>query len=287
MLVLIRLILFILIVFSILWYSIQSTQKQQTNLQRLVLPYLEGSNRTAQKIKIKRTITKQYLIFFDTPELALLKKGISLKYQAIQRKEEEKPTKQLVYQRSDIQTYETKNYKKIKQRLDKHPLFSLVKRSVRQSLIQQLKWDGIPQPLKIKTIFSCAKNNEQITLTDNEEKLTLKLSVYLIQIFYLDFKFETLEVNAVAAGKSIALENIIEALGYNNSVLLTKASKKDYLLLFQYLQSEVSGLKYLIKYPELMALLMAILLSITGLIVMKLLFWRRIFTQKDINNSGK
>ena len=104
-------------------------------------------------------------IYFDTPQLTLLKNNSSLKYQASSYTSKKNKLK---YKESIIYTYDinktkifpVKHYNTVKSIEEKHPLLALVKRANRPLLIETLKQNAIIYPLKLKYIFKTSDTNK-------------------------------------------------------------------------------------------------------------------------------
>jgi len=108
---------------------------------------------------------KTLTIYFDTPELALLKNHSSIKYQTKEytsKKGKLKYKESIIYSydKNKTQTFKVKHYNTVKSPEEKHPLLALVKRKDRPLLISTLKQNGITYPLKLKYIFKTSDTNK-------------------------------------------------------------------------------------------------------------------------------
>lgn len=262
--------------------GVNDRQDKTTESLRAVLEQYISPN-SNKHIRIEASFVKEYLIFFDTPELALLKKNASLVYHAsadltVKKTKRNKIKKVLTYQYQQTDDIPTKQYDKVKNIMDKHPLFFLVKRRARRDLEQQLKADGIAQPLRIKTVFSSAKNTQKVQLYDtNKKTLTLSLASYAIEVFNFNLHFSMLtvvpELNKQDNKQFRKLTTQLQQ-HYKNTRKM-KGEESEYQIIYAYLQSKIGYIDYLIKYPEYVKLIMALLMAGIGLIIIKLLFWRR------------
>lgn len=262
--------------------GVNDRQDKTTESLRAVLEQYISPN-SNKHIRIEASLVKEYLIFFDTPELALLKKNANLVYHAsadltVKKTKRNKIKKVLTYQYQQTDDIPTKQYDKVKNIMDKHPLFFLVKRRARRDLEQQLKADGIAQPLRIKTVFSSAKNTQKVQLYDtNKKTLTLSLASYAIEVFNFNLHFSMLtvvpELNKQDNKQFRKLTTQLQQ-HYKNTRKM-KGEESEYQIIYAYLQSKIGYIDYLIKYPEYVKLIMALLMAGIGLIIIKLLFWRR------------
>lgn len=262
--------------------GVNDRQDKTTESLRAVLEQYISPN-SNKHIRIEASLVKEYLIFFDTPELALLKKNANLVYHAsadltVKKTKRNKIKKVLTYQYQQTYDIPTKQYDKVKNIMDKHPLFFLVKRRARRDLEQQLKTDGIAQPLRIKTVFSSAKNTQKVQLYDtNKKTLTLSLASYAIEVFNFNLHFSMLTVvPALNKQDNKQFRKLTTQLQqhYKNTRKVT-GEESEYQIIYAYLQSKIGYIDYLIKYPEYVKLIMALLMAGIGLIIIKLLFWRR------------
>jgi len=264
-----------------------SQNKTTDSLRAILEQYISPESNT--NIRIETALEKEYFIFFDTPELALLKKNASLVYHASvdlrpETGKKNKIKKVLTYQNKQAYDIPTKQYDKVKSIMDKHPLFFLVKRRARGDLEQQLKADGITQPLRIKTVFSSAKNTQKVQLYDSNKKtLTLSLASYAVEVFNFNLHFSALtvvpELNKQENKQFKKLTTQLQQ--HYKNVRKINGGESEYQIIYAYLQSKIGYIDYLIKYPEYVKLIMAMLIAGIGLVIIKLLFWRRVFSNRS------
>lgn len=271
------------------------TGTESSSLTAELNQYINSSLNAKNNIRIETTRSKDYLIFFDTPELELLKQNASLVYHASSgpasktsnKTKNNKIKKVLRYQYQQTLEFPVKQYDKVKSIMDKHPLFFMIKRSARNSVIQQLKADGIAQPLRMRTVFSSAKNTEKVLIfNENKQILTLNLALYSVEVFNIDLQFSTLSMTPEPHKQdNEQLKKLIAYLAqrYKNAREINR-KENEYQIIYSYLQAKIGYIEYLIKYPEYVKLLMALLTAGIGLIMIKLLFWRRVFNKNGTIN---
>lgn len=98
-------------------------------------------------------------IYFDTPDLYLLKNDLILKYQAKEyiskKKNKIKYYESIIYisKSKEKHTFKAKHYNSVKSIEEKHPLLSLVKRADRKLFMDLLHKDGIEYPMKLKYVL--------------------------------------------------------------------------------------------------------------------------------------
>ena len=146
------------------------------------------------------TLSAQTLnIYFDTPDLYLLKNDKTLKYQAkryLTKKTKKPKYLESITYHSKTQkptTFDVKHYNKVKTIEEKHPLLSLIKRDQRASFIALLKKEGLKYPLKLKYIFEASidSNNSSdyktifLQKTKQDPLFAYKLQYpYLVNLLY-------------------------------------------------------------------------------------------------------
>jgi len=135
-------------------------------------------------------------IYFDTPDLYLLKNDKTLKYQA--KKYLTKKNKKIKYIETIIYesktqkklTYDVKHYNSVKYIEEKHPLLALIKRDQRITFKNMLKKEGIEYPLKLKYILKVVDSNTSYkeifnSKTKDDYFFRIKFQYpYLLNLFY-------------------------------------------------------------------------------------------------------
>ena len=180
---------------------------------------------------------RELIVFFDTPELSILKNDGYLKYVA---KEYKTKKNKLKYTETIELKYNTihrsipvKQYNNIKMIEGKHALFSLVKREFRNEFKNILQQSGIKYPMRIKLIYRVSKIKNTYDL------------------FFRNNKIDTFT-------KNLNDEN------------------NEYVTIYKYLKSKVNFLSLKLSYPNILNLLSALLTGLMGLIIIKLLFNKRL-----------
>ncbi|MEA2100031.1 MAG: hypothetical protein U9P72_07870 [Campylobacterota bacterium] len=126
-------------------------------------------------------------IYFDTPELFLLKNNSSIKYQAVEYTSKKNKVK---YRENIIYTYDTnktktfpvKHYNSVKSIEEKHPLLALIKRKDREMFIKSLQDNGINYPMKLKYIL-------KTTDSDTSYKQLFKKQIKEDNLFSVKFEY--------------------------------------------------------------------------------------------------
>ena len=134
-------------------------------------------------------------VYFDTPELQLLKSNESLKYQAtkyLSNKNKPKYHENIIYTYDTNQTkiFQVKHYNSVKSIEEKHALLALVKRDERKLFIETLKHHGLKYPLKLKYILQTTDSflsyKQLFDQQTTQDKLfSIKFQhPYIVNLFY-------------------------------------------------------------------------------------------------------
>jgi len=227
-----------------------------------------------------KNITRQFNIYFDTPELHLLNSDLSLNYVGEgykSKKNKQKFHEKIALNISNITNfYSVKHYNNIKGFEEKHPLLVLVKRKERPKFLSDLKGLGVKYPMRLKEIFKASDiissikmeymgetigfaNVHEILLSGQDQEL-----VRAVIGFNIDNELFT---KIPEIKKDVILEYINDKVGCNDNIL--------YKNLFLQMDGEVSYFRALLKYPYLMNLIYSIILTLIGLVIVKVLFWNR------------
>ncbi len=237
---------------------------------------------------IKHTSTREFQIYFDTPDFKLRNNNAYLVYQAkeyiSQAKKKKKISRIIRYKYNSLSDIASRNYNRVKDIYDKHQLFFLVKRDVRKGFLEQLQKDGIKIPLIIKHMFSTAKNTETYTISYKKQKMfTIEQTYYISHVENMQFVFTSLffkEEQALDENKKI--RNSLQTLKKSIAEKVPQAhlinnSDNEYLFIYEQIKAQMRSIDYFLQYRDLYNFIMAILISIIGLAIIKLLFWKRIF----------
>jgi len=190
-------------------------------------------------------------VYFDTPELTLSTQNQFLRYQIKEskgKKVKKSYRESVLYLTKDKTplTYPVKHYNSIKSVEEKHPLLSLIKRADRESFIRKLKENGIEHPLTLKYLFKISKFTHSYQLLDKN-----KISIIVIVNFNIERKITTIKITTPTDIKKLTKE-----------LNLTKIKTNPYIFYLNKIKEDNSYFTIQIKYPYLINLLNAILISL-------------------------
>lgn len=120
--------------------------------------------------QLKTTTSNTLKIYFDTPELDILKNKGALYYQAQHHKtNNNKYLEKVIYtnNKKTAKEYEVKHYEKVKSIQGKHPLLALIKRKQRAEFSQTLNATGIAHPMTLKYMFDVSQQSRHYQLYKN------------------------------------------------------------------------------------------------------------------------
>jgi hypothetical protein len=243
---------------------------------------------TIPNTQLQYTLHREFQIFYDTPELFLLKNNGSLSFLAQEKtsvRNKQKFNRSINYQ---FQQYAlilpVKHYKRVKTISDKNPLLFLVKRGDRKQLIQQLALHGIKQPMRLKKIFNTSKHIHKYQLFAQDFKtklLDIRLIDYFSQVFNSDFQLSILSIQAQPALQknpqiNVLIQKKLKQISNNLQLPLSIDTKNDYQLIYNQMKKKKQILDTIIRHPSWYKLFIAIITALAGLILIKLFFWNRI-----------
>ena len=230
---------------------------------------------------VAKKTSRQYKIYFDTPEFLLLNSGYSLRFLATEYRS--KKLKQKFYEHVELfsgqnqnDIFSVKHYKNVESLEEKHPLLFLVKRKDREQFIGKIKGLGVKYPMRLKEAFQASDIIHKVSLsfagipigfvavhglivTSQDQKISINL-----RELKLDYEL----VNQLATDKKDFI------LGYARKFECGKNS--EYEILFSIVNSEIDNFKFKLAHPYFFNLFYTFILTLIGVLVLKGLFWKRL-----------
>jgi len=242
---------------------------------------------TDKNYHIQHSTDREFQIYFDTPDFILKNNNAYLVFQAKEytprNKKKKKISRLVSYKYNSLMDLAAKNYNRVKDMYDKHPLFFLVKRDLRKSLLEKLQQDDIKNPLIIKSLFNTARNIETFTIYYKKQKmLTIELTFYVNQVENMQFNFSNLLFKTEEALQNKPQQN--NDLNKLKTILIEKLPQvqmasdidNEYLFIFEQIKAQMGSIEYFLQYRDWYNFIMALIYALAGLIVIKLAFWQRI-----------
>jgi len=222
---------------------------------------------------IKERDDKIVEIYFDVPELLYLKQNGYVRYKAVAYLSKKK--KRVKYKESidysldnhSSYTFSVKHYKNIKTFEEKHPLLGLVKRKERQDFLDKLHNSGIKYPTRLKEIVRVSKLTHTFEINNSLE--TIHISKIEASAFDTKTGFILLETDV---NNQRLIDELINILHIKDQ----KAIDNEYLIAFKEMEKNVGLFYWILKYPYLVNLLYAAGFGLFGLLIIYILFGRRL-----------
>jgi len=240
--------------------------------------------------KYRKNTGKLFEMYFDSPELNLLNKNQSLRYQAREYTSKKNKIKyheeiQLLTKSNGQIVYPVKHYKRAKEYEGKHLLIGMIKRKVRSKFTNDLKVNGINYPLRLRTVFSVSKILDAYEIFDNNLPVgtivvtDFETSSQKNKIYFSEVKV----IPSSLTGNFDKLEFIYSDLKKQYETPLdikNNETKSEYSKIFQNMEEQVRFFHFRLKHPYAVYLLYSAFIVLIGLALVKLLFWNRFLTSK-------
>ena len=205
----------------------------------------------------KHSSSRELVVYFDTPELLLLKNSGYLSYSAkeyMSKKDKLKYDEEIEFNYKNKKLIvPVKHYKNSKTLEGKHPLMSLVKRKYREVLTDELKNSEINQPMRIKPIFNVSKIVDSYKIvSDSNETLTLESHTIFSNSFDNELNFTLYYISSESN------------------------EKNEYSVYYDYFDEKVDFLSLRLNYPELVNLAYVFFLGLIAMATVFILFRNRL-----------
>ncbi len=248
-----------------------------TSIQKIIESSFQGS-----RYQFKKSSARSAGVYFDTPELSLLRQSGYLRIDAVEYQSKKGKTKfheTIQYSRLGKTEYnlEVKHYNRVKSFEGKHPLLGLVKRKERSGFLEVLNTDGFIHPLRFKQIA-------KLTRISYIYKISLN-GIHVVNISVHEIK--TAALNQESTFNIISLRSNGSQKGNESfkklSAVLLKALKiqkddifdNEYSVLHHQLKIKTPYFDWLLCYPFLINLLYSLFIGLFGLIFICLVLQRK------------
>ncbi|MEA3491171.1 MAG: hypothetical protein U9R27_04650 [Campylobacterota bacterium] len=224
---------------------------------------------------------KIFEIYFDLPELSYLKRDGFIRYRAVEyltkKRKRVRYREKIEYSSDSNVTYHfpVKHYNSVKTFEEKHQLLSLVKRRERQSFLDRLKQDGLEYPMRLKEIVQVSKLVETYEISSDTTRVG-SVSINKMEASAFGITTSFLMVDIVSKADQSIIDDLSEAIGTKD----TKAIDSEYSLVFEQMERDINLFYWILRYPYLLNLLYAVALGIVGILIIFVLFRRRLLSSK-------
>lgn len=233
---------------------------------------------STKSYKVEKTDDKLLEIYFDTPELFYLRNEGYIRYKAVEyfsKKKKVKYKENIEYALSNNnQTFSVKHYNSVKTFEEKHPLLSLVKRKERQAFLDKLKNDGIEYPMRLKKVVHVSKFVQTYVINTKKDKLGI-ISIYKVKAsaYESEIYFTMLKIDIVK--NKLLIDDLKNILDIKDE----KKISHEYFMVFEQMEKNVGLFYWILRYPYLVNLLYAMGFGIFGLLIVFVLFKKRLISK--------
>ena len=236
---------------------------------------------SANGFDVSRERSREFKIYFDTPELLLLNSGYSLRflgagYHSKKLKQKFLEFIELFSGQNRGDRFAVKHYKNVESLEGKHPLLFLVKRKERVNFSEKIQGLGVTYPLRLKEIFQVSTiiHKTSIGYAGSivgfiaEHEMIVRSHHEEIPLTLLEFK-----LNHELIGR-LSTDHRQMILQYADSVRCD--TNTEYHFLFSRMNDEVRYFQLRLAHPYFMNLLYVCSLALIGICILKIIFWKRL-----------
>ncbi len=236
---------------------------------------------SANGFDVSKDKSREFKIYFDTPELLLLNAGYSLRFLGTEYHSKKLKQKfhefiELFSGKNREDRFAVKHYKNVESLEGKHPLIFLVKRKERLNFSEKIRGLGVTYPLRLKEVFQVSSivhttsigyagsnvgsiSKHEMIVRGHQEEIPLTL---------LNLKLN----HELISRLSIDHQQMI--FQYANGVRCD--ANTEYRFLFSRMEDEVRYFQLGFAHPYFINLLSVCFLAFIGICILKILFWSRL-----------
>ena len=239
---------------------------------------------SANGFDVSEDISRQYKIYFDTPELLLLNSDYSLRFLGTEY--HSKKSKQKFHEfveffsgQNQQDVFSVKHYKNVESLEEKHPLIFLVKRKERSQFLEKIKNSGVKYPQRLREVFQASDIVRKVAIDYEGISIGFIESHEMIVISQekeIPLSLLELKLNQELISKLPAdIKEMIK--GYTDEIRCDYDT--EYKVLFSIMEDEIDYFELRLAHPYFINLLFAFSLALIGVFVLKILFWGRLKSQ--------
>jgi len=231
----------------------------------------------------QKKIQRKFEIYFDTPEFLFRQKQHCLTYQVdeyVSKKNKLKYHEEIkFYTEKGKVVYPVKHYNRAQSYEGKHPFLGMVKKKDRQRLINDLKAAGVLYPMRLKMTFNVSKIIHSYAIFEKDTPI----GTVILEIVESAAQKDTVLFSDILVDLTKSDPIYHELKNQYKGVLVINTpnnTTNGYATLFELMEEQVRFLSFKLKYPWMIHYLYAALIIVVGLIVIKILFWNRVFVTR-------